>query len=217
MSSVEVSTVVPVSDVKTDTSLSKLKELLVVLSNQSNVIKTLTSSVRGIVKDLEKQNKELEKYRNKKYRNTSERKSSGAHSGITKPVVISEELSKFIGTEPGVLVARNEVTRKISAYVRENNLSDPTNRQKFVLNTTDEGKKLGLLLGNPDVDVSYFNLQKYIKHHYIMEAAVPPVSTPVVQDVPVVPVVSEAGPSAPKKKVIVMKKVITRRPQLNEE
>jgi len=203
--------------VKTDSSAENLKAILSSLTEQSTQIKGLMNTVRAVIKDVERQTKELEKLRNKRSRTKTERAANALPSGITKPVAISDELAMFLCVKPGTLVPRNEVTKGVSAFVRQNELSDPTNKQKFVLDNRDAAKKLRTLLGNPTEDVTYFNLQRYLKHHYLpmpeseKEPATPKVkksSTPAPAPSPE-PVVSTPAPEmseAPKKKKIVMKK-----------
>jgi len=180
---VEVSTeevVTPVDLLSSKTELSpfdSLKTVLSMLNEHMAKNKMLATYVRATMKVVERQTKDLDKLRNKSSRAKTERKNNGVQSGITKPVPISDELAAFLGVAPGTLVPRNEVTKGVSAYVHKYELSDPTNRQKFILDTTPEGLVLKTLLGNPTDPVTYFNLQRYLKHHYL----VPP--TPVVQDV----------------------------------
>jgi chromatin remodeling complex protein RSC6 len=194
-----------------------LKNVLVTLTEQATVIKSLINSVRNVIKESDKQSKELEKLRNKKSRVKAVRSADAAQSGITKPVAITDELAVFLGVAPGTLVPRNEVTKGVSTYVKQNDISDPANKQRFVLDDRPAAKTLRALLGNPAEDVTYFNLQKYLKHHYVaVEGAVvtpkKPKATPVVEPVQVVEAVAEAPE---KKKKIVLKKKKTS--ELTEE
>jgi chromatin remodeling complex protein RSC6 len=152
----------------------QLKNMLSILTEQSSVIKTLINTVRSVIKDSEKTSKELEKLRNKKTRVKVERSADALPSGITKPVAITDDLAVFLGVAPGTLVPRNEVTKGVSAYVKKHDISDPTNKQRFVLDDRPAAKTLRTLLGNPTEDVTYFNLQKYLKHHYIISGDAPP-------------------------------------------
>jgi chromatin remodeling complex protein RSC6 len=204
---------------KTESSSENLKAVLQTITDQSTNLKTLANTVRAILKDVERQSKELEKLRNKRSRTKTERAANSLPSGITKPVAISDELAKFLGVAPGTLVPRNEVTKGVSAFVRENELSDPANKQKFILDDRAQAKKLRALLGNPSEDVTYFNLQRYLKHHYIVsdaqvgvvEKVAPPV-TPKATSVPPKaapvqePVVDESSSAPAKKKILVKKK-----------
>jgi chromatin remodeling complex protein RSC6 len=215
---------------KTETSVDSLKTVLQTLTEQSAVIKGLMNTVRQVIKDHDRQSKELEKLRNKRSRVKTERSANSLPSGITKPVAISDELAKFLGVAPGTLVPRNEVTKGVSGFVKEHQLSDPTNKQKFVLDDREHAKQLRVLLGNPSEDVTYFNLQRYLKQHYLpMPGAEPaPPKTPKPAAAPKTPAAAAGGSAkdskdskdsevvadAPAKKKILVKKV---KPQLTEE
>jgi len=197
--------------------VDNLKRVLATLTDQATVIKTLINTVRNVIKESDKQSKELEKLRNKRSRVKAERSADALPSGITKPVAISDELAVFLGVAPGTLVPRNEVTKGVSAFVKKNDISDPANKQRFVLDDRPAAKTLRALLGNPAEDVTYFNLQKYLKHHYIMSTEQVPVtpkkSKKQVLDIKVEPVVAEVtepvvadAPEKKKKTVMVKKK-----------
>lgn len=196
---------------KIETSIDHLKNVLQALTEQSMSVKILINTVRIIIKDSDKKERELEKLRNKRSRNKTERSATSLPSGITKPVSISDDLAKFLCVAPGTLVPRNEVTKGVSSFVKSNNLSDPANKQRFVLDDREPAKKLRALLGNPAEDVTYFNLQRYLKHHYLPMAPSDP--TPKTPKVKVVPVVTPAPPvepvAEPMKKKILVKKVKT--------
>jgi chromatin remodeling complex protein RSC6 len=204
---------------KVDAS-EQLKAVLVSLTEQATVIKGLIASVRNVIKDSDKQSKELEKLRNKRTRVKTERSADALPSGITKPVAITDELAVFLGVAPGTLVPRNEVTKGVSAYVKKNEISDPTNKQKFVLDDRPAAKALKKLLGNPAEDVTYFNLQKYLKHHYVMNPDAVPATPKKVKKV------VEAAPATPapvvvaepeKVKKIIKKVVVKKKTELAEE
>ena len=156
------------------TNVDHLKSVLQSIADIGASLKTLANTVRVVIKETEKQSKDLDKLRNKRSRNKAERSANALPSGITKPVAISDELAKFLGVASGTLVPRNEVTKGVSSFVRENNLSDPDNKQKFILDDRPQAQALKALLGNPTDNVSYFNLQRYLKHHYIGVAEKPP-------------------------------------------
>ena len=207
---------------KTDMlSIDILKSILNHLNDQVAGLKIVMNMIRAVFKDTDKQGKELEKLRNKRSRIKTERSANALPSGITKPVAITDELAKFLGVPPGTLVPRNEVTKGVSAYVKSNDLSDPKNRQKFVLDDRPHAKILKALLNNPVEDVTYFNLQRYLKHHYIHDgepkvskkaaAAAAAAAAVVVESAPVV---EEPAPVTVKKKIMVVKKKVS---ELTEE
>lgn len=214
-----MSSVVEISDATKPefSSVDTIKSMMATLNEQSSVIKNLMNGLRGLLKETEKSSKELDKLRTKRGGKPKTPRSPDAlPSGITKPVAISDELAKFLGVTPGTLVPRNEVTKGVSGYVKGNQLSDPANKQKFVLDDRPAAKALRVLLGNPKEEVTYFNLQRYLKHHYIGLPADKPVKAKkaVVEPAPVVVVPTEPVAAPAKKKILVKK---TKATELTEE
>jgi chromatin remodeling complex protein RSC6 len=80
-----------------------------------------------------------------------------------EPKKISNELAKFLGKPPGTKMLRTEVARHIHKYIQTNNLQDKQNGRKI-----NPDKKLAALLklGKND-ELSYFNMQRYIKPHFV--------------------------------------------------
>ena len=196
----------------------QLKSVLNTLTEQSSVIKGMVNTIRTAIKESEKQSKELEKLRNKRTRVKVERSADALPSGITKPVAITDELATFLGVAPGTLVPRNEVTKGVSTYVKKHEISDPANKQRFVLDDRPAANILRTLLGNPSEDVTYFNLQKYLKHHYIMNADAASKKAPKEKKEVVVPATVVVPPpviAEPEKKKV--KKIIVKRKELTEE
>jgi chromatin remodeling complex protein RSC6 len=194
-------------------SVDAIKNMINTVNEQINANKSLLSQFKTLLKETEKNSKELEKLRNKRSSKTKTPRSPDAlPSGITKPVAISDELAKFLGVAPGTLVPRNEVTKGVSGFVKGNELSDPTNKQKFILDDRPAAKTLRALLGNPSEDVTYFNLQRYLKHHYITDVAAP---APVAKAAP-----TPAAPVATGDVQVVKKKILVKKPkpaELKEE
>jgi hypothetical protein len=127
----------------------------------------LFASMKGDYKTLEKVfSRELKSAQ----KNSKKRKSSGnrAPSGFVKPTRISDELAKFLGKTVGTEMARTEVSKEINAYIREKGLQDKENGRKI-----HPDASLSKLLALTAADeLTYFNLQRYMKHHFLKEAAV---------------------------------------------
>ena len=120
-------------------------------------LKTLTTRVRTLQKQHAKTVRMAE-------RKSKGKKTGGSKtiSGFATPTKISNELCSFMGVQSGTEVARTEVTKYLSKYIKENSLQDSQNRRVIV-----PDKKLGKLLGVTKSDsVTYFNLQKYMKPHF---------------------------------------------------
>ena len=128
---------------------------------------SLFASMKGDYKTLEKVfSRELKSAQ----KNSKKRKSSGnrAPSGFVKPTRISDELAKFLGKTVGTEMARTEVSKEINAYIREKGLQDKENGRKI-----HPDASLSKLLALTAADeLTYFNLQRYMKHHFLKEAAV---------------------------------------------
>lgn len=88
----------------------------------------------------------------------------GKPKGFRRQCKISDEMCEFIGISPGSMSSRVDVNKAINNYVKKNGLVDKTNAQHIL-----PDDKLWELLsedakGNK---ITYFSIQKYIKHHYI--------------------------------------------------
>jgi chromatin remodeling complex protein RSC6 len=76
--------------------------------------------------------------------------------------LISDELAVFLGKPKGSLLARTEVSKGINLYIREKGLQDKANGRKII----PDASLTTLLKLQGNEELSYFNLQRYIKHHF---------------------------------------------------
>ena len=144
---------------KTDISAElndEITELLKLLQNRTALDNQIKNAVKGIEKKVARMSKLMEK-------SSKRKRSSGSKvSGFEKPTPISDELAKFVGEPNGALLARTAISKKIHEYVKANNLQDPKNRR--IINPDAKLKKL--LKTGPTDELSYFNLQKFLKVHF---------------------------------------------------
>lgn len=85
-----------------------------------------------------------------------------APSGITKPTIVSDAMCAFMGKPPGTLIARTEVTKFVTSYIKDHNLKDENAKRQI-----NPDSKLRALLSLPAGDqLTYFNLQTYMKSHF---------------------------------------------------
>lgn len=142
----------PTDDAVTaDMLLQKLEEML-------NISKWLNRNGRTVIKKLHKsQSSSAASRRRRASSSTADvRKSTG--DSLKRPVVVCPRLATFLSLQPGEEVTRPDVTRAITAYVKENELQVPSNRKTFSFD-----QKLATLF---DREVGYvtdfFKLQKEI-------------------------------------------------------
>ena len=130
---------------------AKLQQLVGLFSAVKNDFKTLEKTVNREMKAAIKAS-------SKKRRNTGNRKPSG----FIKPTRISDELAGFLGKDIGTEMARTEVSREINTYIHAHKLQDKANGRIIHADT-----KLSKLLKLEKTDeLTYFNLQRYMKHHF---------------------------------------------------
>ena len=126
-----------------------------------SVMKTLHANLKLLQKEVLRERKESKKKESKSNKKKSDKKRSP--SGFAKPAPISNDLSSFLNLENGIELARTEVTSKVIAYVKEHQLQNPENKKQILLD-----EKLKKLLTPEEGDVvTYFNLQTYLKKHFI--------------------------------------------------
>merc|ERR1711934_342914 len=117
----------------------------------------LVAEVKNVQKQVNKSVKETEKI-NKKKKDRPKREPSG----FAKPTKISQELCDFLKKPSGTEMARTEVTKYLTSYIKEHKLQFEEDKRK--INPDVKLKKL-LNLKKED-EVTYFNLQKYMKPHF---------------------------------------------------
>ena len=116
----------------------------------------LTSRVRSLKVRSEREVKQAVKDVRKR------RSANRSPSGFVKPTKISNELADFVGKPHGSEMARTEVTRVLTAYIRENKLQDPQNGRRILA----DNKLTKLLKLQKNDDLTYFNLQKHMSPHF---------------------------------------------------
>ena len=120
-------------------------------------LKSVQSEIKLVEKNYAKLVKDHDKTVNKRKRQYRK------PSGFAKPSPLSEEMTQFLGLEKDVEIARNEVTKLINKYIVENDLRNEQDKRKIL----PDAKLTKLLNLSGDENLSYFNLQRYIKHHFI--------------------------------------------------
>ena len=133
--------------------------LLTRLSEVVSTVRALQNEVRTLQKGVHKERKDLSKRSNRR-RNNKPR----APSGFAKPTYLSQTLCDFLNVPLGTMMARTEVTKRLTNYIKENNCQNPENKKILIMNDTLTG-----LLQPGDEEVTFFNLQKFMKVHFHKE------------------------------------------------
>jgi chromatin remodeling complex protein RSC6 len=133
-------------------------------------IKTLQREFVRMMKEAASKPKEDAK--RKRTVKTNEDGTVKRNSGFQKPTNISNALADFLKVPQGTPLPRMEVTRMINNYIKVENLQNPKDRRKII----PDQALLAILGTSPDVEISYFNYQSFLKGHFL----------PTVVPVPVV-------------------------------
>jgi chromatin remodeling complex protein RSC6 len=121
-------------------------------------LETLSKELKALHKDVRKIRARLEDP-------TGEKSAARAlNNGFKKLQDVTPELSAFLGLAAGEKIARADVTKRMSEYVKSKGLS--------VGQTITPDEPLKKLLNPPEgIKMTFLNIQKYISPHYIKEVA----------------------------------------------
>lgn len=153
-----VEPVAPVAANSVDLDYSEeLSHLNSELRNALTLIKGLVTHVGKLEKRLGRDKKVVDKRMK-----TKPRRSSTGLNGFSKPGPVSDDLRKFLSLGKEDLIARTEVTKKITVYCQEHKLQNEKDKRIIF-----PDKVLTKLLNIPKgEELTYFNLQKYMKVHF---------------------------------------------------
>ena len=141
----------------------KLNEFGAKLQQITSIFSTMKGDFKTLEKSVTRELKAAQKASSKRAKRAGNRQPSG----FVKPCRISDELAKFLGKSVGTEMARTDVSKEINAYIRANNLQRPDNGRFIV----PDAKLTSLLKVGKDDELSYFNLQRYMKPHFIKAEA----------------------------------------------
>jgi chromatin remodeling complex protein RSC6 len=143
----------------------KMNEFSAKLQQWSGIFSSMKGDFKTLEKTITRELKAAEKLSAKRKKRAGNR----APSGFVKPTRISDELANFLGKTVGTEMARTDVSKEINAYIRANNLQRPDNGRFIV----PDAKLTTLLKLSKDDELSYFNLQRYMKPHFIKAEPAP--------------------------------------------
>lgn len=147
-------------------------------NNKYNQVIAMLSCLKQSFKSIEKTAQRDWRISQKALAKKNKKAEKRPPSGFVRPCLISDEMAGFLELEVGTMIARTTVSKLINLYIRNNNLQDKTHGREI-----NPDVKLATLLNvKPDSDekLTYFNLQRYMKHHFIKAVPVPVTSDIVV-------------------------------------
>ena len=155
-------------------TISSLFDALVVngeemLSSQRVMLQLVKKTSKAYSRDCRDFDKNLARTRRQQKKDPNRKKREP--SGFAVATDISDKLCDFLGIGRGTQLSRTDVTRKVTAYIRDKNLQIAENRRSFV---PDNGLQdiLGPLQDvDKDKGFTYFNLQRYITPHITSSAS----------------------------------------------
>ena len=157
------------SETEVVSSEAKLNEVDAKIQQIGSILATLKTDFKALRKSVAREKKLAEKSKGKvSKRSAGNRKPSG----FIKPTLISDELASFLGKTSGTEMARTDVSKEINAYICAHNLKDKTNGRII----HPDAKLSALLKITSGNELTFFNLQSYMKHHFIKTEA-PAVAT----------------------------------------
>jgi chromatin remodeling complex protein RSC6 len=165
----------------TQNCVESMNVLITDLEKLAKITRGLANNMKKVKKAHERELKSVSKTNKggKKKRSRDPDAPKRAPSGFNKPAPLSKDLCKFLGVDAKAELSRPAVTKQITKYIKDNKLQNESNKREIV-----PDKKLSKLLSGPTdgESLTFFNLQKYIKHHFPNSAAVKPAAaaaTPV--------------------------------------
>lgn len=161
-----VSTEPPAAPV--DAVAQKMTEFSAKIQQLTGLFSTLKNDFKTLEKAITREMKAAQKASAKRRQNSGNRKPSG----FVKPARISNELASFLGKDVGTEMSRTDVSKEINAYIVAHSLKDTKNGRII----HPDAKLTKLLKVQKNDELTFFNLQRYMKPHFAKAGDPAPVS-----------------------------------------
>lgn len=147
------------------------QDLLIELKREVQELKKMQRDHEHAIKEASKRS------RKKRVRDEN---STRKPSGFASPVVVSDELYSFLesfGIKKGDPIARTDVTRYVTTYIKDKDLQNPENRREIVPDTVLD-RLFGPAMEHKDPNdatsplvYTYLKLQRYLSQHFPKKAS----------------------------------------------
>ena len=145
---------------------SDFQSLTTRLTQFKTLYTSINTDLRALQKTMQRHIKETSR-RTRRPKTADPNRPKRPPSGFAKPALISTELCSFLSVPDGTEMARTEVTKHLTNYIKEHNLQDQANKRRILPDSALQS----LLNVGAGEDLTYFNLQKYMKVHFPKSAA----------------------------------------------
>lgn len=141
--------------------LEEFTAVVTELDTAMTTIRNLKARLQKLEKLVHRDTKALNKKANGK-RARKPRDPNAPKSGFAKEGPVSDEMRKFLGLKKDELISRTDVTKRIHEYCKSKNLQDPADKRQI----KPDASLRKLLKMSKDDDLTFFNLQKFMKVHF---------------------------------------------------
>ena len=144
----------------------QFKDILERIAAFRTLATNLNADVKRLQKNVARHVRESTK-RNRKRKGADASGVKRPPSGFAKPGKISDALCQFLGVTSGTEMARTEVTKHLTKYIKAHGLQDENDKRSI----NCDAQLSGLLNVQPTDKVTYFNLQRYMKPHFVSKSS----------------------------------------------
>ena len=147
------------------------------INDSITLFKMQLNSLQQHIRTLEKQVRKEIKSATKVLKTKDKPKKPKAPSGFAKPTKVTKELCEFMEKPEGTEIARTEVTKTLSLYIKANNLQEKGENSKNRINPDAKLKNLLGLSNDETENLTYFTIQKHMNKHFIKKQPVTLITT----------------------------------------
>jgi chromatin remodeling complex protein RSC6 len=152
--------VAPPPEVSETPYSEQFSELMTMADTFLTMARAFKAQAQKLEKQVHRDHKQLlKRAKGKRKRQTDP---DAPPSGFAKPGPVSDELRSFLSLGKDDLIARTAVTQAINAYCKQHNLQNKEDRRKII----PDAPMRKLLKLNKGDELTFFNLQTYLKVHF---------------------------------------------------